>query len=201
LFAAQPKVDPPAPGTDDEQRYFPEAAFQGVPADGYTKMVARMLDHKNITVLLYTDYREIWDLMHYRQMIFSGRIDEFFDFRFGRLPFRGARFEHETHGVEQFQPAAVVYYPGQDVPYSRIIEFKHLTGQQHPKTSIAYEYPQADEGEPYYPVSSPRAALLYNRYRALADRLPGVHFVGRLAQFKDYAVDEPSLSPWRPLTN
>jgi UDP-galactopyranose mutase len=127
--------------------------------------------------------------VRYDRLIFTGPIDEFFGYRFGKLPYRSLQFRHETMDREWLQPVAVVNYPDFEVPYTRITEYKHLTGQQHKKTSITYEYPAAD-GDPYYPVPRPENAELFRRYQALADRTPDVHFVGRLATYRYYNMDQ-----------
>ena len=121
--------------------------------------------------------------------IYTGPIDEYFDFRFGRLPYRSLRFEHRIVEGEQFQPVATVNYPDAQVPYTRITEYKHLTGQSHPKTSITYEYPSAD-GDPYYPIPRAENQVLFKRYEALADATPDVTFVGRLATYRYYNMDQ-----------
>ena len=121
-------------------------------------------------------------------MIYTGLVDAFFDYCYGKLPYRSLEFKHETKDVPVYQPAPVVNYPN-DQPYTRVTEFKYLTGQEHAKTSIVYEYPQA-EGDPYYPVPRKENADLYARYKALADATMGVHFVGRLATYKYYNMDQ-----------
>jgi UDP-galactopyranose mutase len=173
--------------TTRDDRYFTDD-YQAMPLHGYTRMFERMLDHPNITLLLNTDYRAISSTIPYREMIYTGPIDVFFDYRFGRLPYRSLHFVHETHDQAVFQPAAIVNYPN-DHAYTRVTEFKYLTGQEHPKTSIIYEYPRAT-GDPYYPVPRPENAALYNQYKALADATPDVHFVGRLASYKYYNMDQ-----------
>jgi UDP-galactopyranose mutase len=115
-------------------------------------------------------------------------VDEFFDFRYGKLPYRSLEFRHETLNADRFQQVAVVNYPNEH-PYTRITEFKYLTGQEHPKTSIVYEFPRAT-GDPYYPVPRPENAIIYNQYKQLADNLTNVHFVGRLATYKYYNMDQ-----------
>jgi len=121
-------------------------------------------------------------------MIYTGPVDAFFDYRYGKLPYRSLEFKHETHNQTVFQEAPVVNYPNEQ-PYTRVTEFKYLTGQQHDKTSIVYEYPQAD-GDPYYPIPRKENAELYAKYKALADARPDVHFVGRLATYKYYNMDQ-----------
>jgi UDP-galactopyranose mutase len=139
-------------------------------------------------VLLQTDYRDVDGSLPCRNLIYSGPVDEFFDFRYGKLPYRSLEFRFETAEGEVFQPAPVVNYPNEHA-YTRCTEFKYLTGQEHPKTSVVYEYPQ-DEGDPYYPVPRPENAELYKRYKALADQVEHVHFVGRLATYKYYNMDQ-----------
>ena len=128
------------------------------------------------------------DIIPYRAMIYTGPVDSFFDNCYGKLPYRSLEFVHETHNVPVYQPAPVVNYPN-DNAYTRITEFKYLTGQEHAKTSIVYEYPQA-EGDPYYPVPRPENTVLYQKYKELADQMPNVHFVGRLATYKYYNMDQ-----------
>jgi UDP-galactopyranose mutase len=173
--------------TNTDDRYFTDE-FQVMPLHGYTRMFERMLAHPNIKVMLNTDYREIMDLVPYREMIFSGPIDQFFDYRFGKLPYRSLEFKHETVDQEKVLPVAVVNYPNEH-EYTRVTEFKQLTGQEHPKSSVVYEFPRAD-GDPYYPIPKPECTALYNKYKELADRTPGVHFVGRLATYKYYNMDQ-----------
>ena len=174
--------------TNTDDRYFTDT-FQQMPKYGYTKMFEKMLAHPNIKVMTNTDYREIRDEVQYDHLIFCGPIDEYFDYRFGKLPYRSLKFEHKRLEQEQFQAVGTVNYPSEDVPYTRISEYKHLTGQVHPRTSITYEYPSA-EGDPYYPIPRPENAELYKRYQKLADETPGVTFVGRLGTYKYYNMDQ-----------
>jgi UDP-galactopyranose mutase len=162
--------------TNRDDRYFTDA-HQAMPLHGFTKMFENMLDHENITIQLSTDYRDIKDSVPYREMIYTGPIDEFFDFRYGKLPYRSLEFRHETHDVEKYQDAPVVNYPDENVPHTRITEFKYLSGQEHPKTSIVYEYPRA-EGDPYYPIPRPQNAEINAKYQALVNDTPGLYFVG-----------------------
>ncbi len=174
--------------TDTDDRYFLDR-FQAMPADGYTAMFRRMLDHPRITVRTGTDYRSLRDRVDVAHTVFTGPVDEFFDHRFGRLPYRSLAFRHETHDRETFQPVAVVNYPAADVAHTRITEYKHLTGQRHESTSISYEFP-SDEGDPYYPVPREENQALYRRYEALANATPDVSFVGRLATYRYYNMDQ-----------
>ena len=173
--------------TNRDDRYFSDV-YQAMPLHGYTAMFEKMLNHPNIKIMLNTDYREIRDVIPFKEMIYSGPVDEFFDFRYGKLPYRSLEFKHETHHHPQHQAVAVVNYPNEQ-PYTRITEFKHLTGQKHPNTAIVYEYPKA-EGDPYYPVPRPENAEIYNKYKNLADETPGVNFVGRLATYRYYNMDQ-----------
>ncbi|MGS1015699.1 UDP-galactopyranose mutase [Allosphingosinicella humi] len=174
--------------TNTDDRYFGDK-HQIMPADGYTAMFERMLDHPNIDVLLGTDYRDLRDEGIANHVIYTGPIDEYFDWRYGKLPYRSLRFRHESRDLEQFQPVAVVNYPAPQVPYTRITEYKHLTGQQHPRTSITYEYPSA-EGDPYYPIPRAENQALYKKYEARALGTPDVTFVGRLATYRYYNMDQ-----------
>ncbi|MBO0366159.1 UDP-galactopyranose mutase [Pseudomonas putida] len=174
--------------TTTDDRYFTDA-FQIMPLHGYTQMFERMLEHPAIDVLLATDFSTVRELLRYRELVYCGPIDEYFGHCYGKLPYRSLRFQHETHDQERFQTVAVVNYPHPEVPYTRITEYKHLTGQTHPLTSISYEFPCAD-GDPYYPIPRPENAELYKRYKALADQTPGVTFLGRLGTYKYYNMDQ-----------
>jgi len=173
--------------TNHDDRYFTDT-YQAMPLHGYTRMFENMLDHPNIKIMLNTDYREIVSEVRYKEMVYSGPVDEFFGCRFGKLPYRSLEFKHEVHDKEYFQVAPVVNYP-QEHAYTRITEFKYLTGQHHPKTAVVYEFPRA-EGDPYYPVPRPENAALYKQYEALAHSTPNVHFVGRLATYRYYNMDQ-----------
>jgi UDP-galactopyranose mutase len=159
-----------------------------MPRLGYTGLFENMLDHPNIKLLLNTDYREVRSIIPFGEMIYTGPIDEFFAYRFGKLPYRSLEFKHETHDIEFYQSAPVVNYPN-DYLFTRITEFKYLTGQKHEKTSIVYEFPKAD-GDPYYPVPQPQNAELYQRYLELAKIMPNTHFCGRLATYRYYNMDQ-----------
>ena len=170
-----------------DDRYFTDE-FQAIPLDGYTAMFKRMLDHPNITVMLGTDYRDLGPSVTFRHLVWSGPVDEFFGWRFGKLPYRSLRFRHETLPQEQFQSVGTVNFP-QDEDYTRVTEYKHITGQVHPCTSLTYEYP-TDDGDPYYPVPRPDNQALYKRYEALADATPDTWFVGRLATYRYLNMDQ-----------
>jgi UDP-galactopyranose mutase len=173
--------------TNRDDRYFTDR-YQAMPLHGYTRMFENMLDHPKIKIMLNTDFADIQDVIPFRSLIYTGPVDEYFGFRYGKLPYRSLRFKHETINAPAHQPVAVVNYPN-EYPYTRVTEFKYLTGQEHHKTSIVYEYPMA-EGDPYYPVPRPENAAIYKKYRALADAQPDVHFVGRLATYKYYNMDQ-----------
>jgi UDP-galactopyranose mutase len=172
---------------NQDDRYFTDS-FQAMPIDGFTRMFDRMLSHPNISIALSTDYQELVEKFSGSTLVYTGPIDQFFDYRYGRLPYRSLNFVHQTHDQEKFQAAAVVNYPNEE-SYTRITEFKYLTGQKHRKTSIVYEYP-TDEGEPYYPIPRPENADLYERYRVLAQGTKGVYFCGRLANYKYFNMDQ-----------
>jgi UDP-galactopyranose mutase len=170
-----------------DDRYFTDR-YQAMPAQGYTTMFRRMLSHENISVRLGVDWRSIDGVIPYREIVYSGPVDEFFEQRFDPLPYRSLEFEFETLDVERVQPVATVNYPN-DHAYTRQTEFKHLTGQEHPRTTVVREYPRGD-GDPYYPIPRPETKVQYERYRELADATDGVHFVGRLATYKYYNMDQ-----------
>lgn len=183
--------------TNRDDRYFTDR-FQLMPRHGYTKMFEKMLDHPNIKIMVNTDYQEIQDFVPYRELIWTGPIDEFFDRQFGALPYRSLDFRFETHDTEQFQQVGTINYPN-EYEFTRITEFKHLTGQQHPKTTVVYEYPTA-EGDPYYPIPRKENAERYKAYAALAEQTPNVHFAGRLGTYQYYNMDQvvaQALALWR----
>ncbi|MDQ3514291.1 MAG: UDP-galactopyranose mutase [Chloroflexota bacterium] len=173
--------------TNRDDRYFTDT-YQVMPRHGYTRMFEKMLDHPNIHVMLNTDYREIAPYLPHRELIYTGPIDAYFDERFGKLPYRSLHFGFETINTPVYQPVGTVNFPN-DYEYTRVTEFKHLTGQEHARTTIVREYPRAD-GDPYYPIPNPENAARYKRYQALAEATPDVHFAGRLATYKYYNMDQ-----------
>lgn len=174
--------------TNVDDRYFTDT-FQAMPLHGYTKMFEAMLDHPNITVELGVDFEGVRDTLRAAHVVYTGPIDAYFRYCHGPLPYRSLRFEHEhLPDRRQFQPVGTVNYPN-DHAYTRITEFKHLTGQKHEGTSIVREYPQA-QGEPYYPIPSTENEELFKRYEGLAKREANVTFVGRLAQYRYYNMDQ-----------
>ena len=173
--------------TNRDNRYFTDT-YQAMPLYGYTYMFQQMLSHKNIKIMLNTDYKDIIDFIPYSNLIFTGPIDEYFNYCYGKLPYRSLEFKFETIDQEVYQPTGTVNYPNEQL-YTRITEFKYLTGQKHPKTSIVYEFPRA-EGDPYYPVPRAENAELYKKYQQLASSMTNTYFVGRLATYKYYNMDQ-----------
>ncbi|HSU49875.1 MAG TPA: UDP-galactopyranose mutase [Segetibacter sp.] len=173
--------------TNKDDRYFTDT-YQSMPSHGYTKMFEKMLSHPNIKIMLNTDYEEVMDDVKFRKLIFTGPVDEFFNYRYGKLPYRSLRFKFETMETAQFQETGTINYPN-DYGFTRITEFKHLTGQKHDKTTLVYEFPEAT-GDPYYPVPRPENEMLYKKYAALANQLTNTYFVGRLATYRYYNMDQ-----------
>lgn len=174
--------------TNTDDRYFTDV-IQQMPAEGFTKMFERMLEHPNIRVELGIDFREFRKTNTWNMLVYTGPIDEYFNFSLGKLPYRSLRFEHEhLAGTETFQPVGTVNYPN-DYDFTRITEFKYLTGQKHAGTSIVREFPQA-EGDPYYPIPRPDNQELFKKYSALGAAERDVHFVGRLAQYRYFNMDQ-----------
>ena len=173
--------------TNRDDRYFTDT-YQAMPLHGYTQMFQNMLSHKNIKIMLNTDYKEIIDIIPHKNLIFTGPVDEYFDYCYGKLPYRSLEFKFETIDAETFQQTGTINYPNEQL-YTRITDFKYLTGQKHSKTAIVYEFPKA-EGDPYYPVPRPENAELYKKYQKLADSMTNTFFVGRLATYKYYNMDQ-----------
>jgi UDP-galactopyranose mutase len=170
-----------------DDRYFTDT-YQGMPLYGYTKLFENMLSHPNIKVMLNTDYKEIQNVIPYREMIYTGPIDYYFDYCYGKLPYRSLEFKFETVESEVFQSTGTINYPNEH-SYTRVTEFKYLTGQRHPKTTVVYEFPK-ETGDPYYPVPRPENAELYKKYQQLATGMKRIHFTGRLATYKYYNMDQ-----------
>ncbi|HEY0380654.1 MAG TPA: UDP-galactopyranose mutase [Candidatus Elarobacter sp.] len=174
--------------TDDDDRYFTDS-FQAMPADGFTAMVRAMLAHPRIEVVTGCDFATVMDRASFNHVIYTGPIDEYFEYKFGRLPYRSLRFEFETRDVAWVQSVGCVNEPDAAVPFTRTTEYKHLTGQQHAKTILGREYPSA-EGDPYYPIPRPDNRELYRKYATLAAAQRHVTFVGRLAEYKYFNMDQ-----------
>lgn len=174
--------------TNDDDRYFTDT-YQYMPVEGYAKMFERILEHPKIQLQLATNFLTVKSTVPVRHTVFTGPIDEYFDYCYGKLPYRSLYFEHEhLENIEWYQKVGTVNYPNKN-RYTRITEFKHLTGQSHSGTSIVREYPQS-EGDPYYPVPRRENEDKYQKYRALAEKDDSVTFVGRLAQYRYYNMDQ-----------
>lgn len=171
-----------------DDRYFTDT-FQYMPLEGYTRLFERMLHNRNIRVELGADFFAVQPRISAKHTVYTGPIDAYFGYCYGRLPYRSIEFQHEhLPDTECFQPVGTVNFPN-DYAFTRITEFKHLTGEKHSGTSIVREYP-TDEGDPYYPVPRPENEALFKRYEALAKRTTDVTFVGRLAQYRYYNMDQ-----------
>lgn len=173
--------------TNKDDRYFTDT-YQVMPLHGYTVMFQKMLSHPNIKIMLNTDYKEVIDLIPHKKLIYTGPVDAYFDYCYGKLPYRSLEFKFETIDAEYFQPTGTVNYPNEQA-FTRITDFKYLTGQKHHKTAIVYEFPKA-EGDPYYPVPRPENAEIYKKYQQLAETMTNTYFVGRLATYKYYNMDQ-----------
>ena len=177
--------------TNRDDRYFTDT-YQAIPLHGYTRMFESMLSHPNIRVMLGTDYRDVVHALPWRRLVYTGPIDAFFDHSHGHLPYRSLHFEHVTvqppPGAAFVQPVGTVNHPN-DHLFTRVTEFKHITGQRHEASSLVYEYPRA-EGEPYYPVPRAENTALLRRYEADAEQLSDVTFIGRLANYRYYNMDQ-----------
>ena len=175
-----------------DDRYFSDT-YQAQPRGGYTEMFKKIFNHPNITIDLETDYFDIRDeIKGYEKLFYTGQIDQFFDFKHSlkeKLEYRSINFVEETLDQEDYQGHSVVNYPGKEVDFTRIIEYKHITGQKNPKTTIVKEY-TTDEGEPYYPVPNPRNNAIFQKYKEEADKLSNIYFVGRLANYKYFNMDQ-----------
>ena len=165
---------------------------QVTPAKGFTALFKKMIDHPKIRVQLNTDFQKVrGSIIPRRATIYCGPLDEYFDFRLGRLPWRSLRFDWKEYAKEFVQPCVQINYPN-NFDYTRAVEIKHVTAQKLPKTVVSYEYPQ-DQGDPYYPVPSPESQALFQKYQKLAERetaLNNVYFAGRLAQYRYINTDE-----------
>lgn len=175
-----------------DDRYFHDE-FQGIPSEGYTRMFERILAHKNIELLLSTDYRDLVSTIRFSRLIYTGPLDEYFDFMHGRLPYRSLRFELKNKAIPIFQEVGQINYPN-DGRHTRITEFKHLTGQLNSTTTIAFEFPEPHEwgkNEPYYPIPRAENTAVFGRYEEEVRKLRGsVVFLGRLADYKYYNMDQ-----------
>ncbi len=173
--------------TNRDNRYFTDK-YQVMPKHGYTEMFKKMIRHPQIHIMLHTDFQSVREVITFKKLIYTGPIDAFFDYRFGKLPYRSLTFTFETFDREYYQDTAIVNYPN-EYDFTRITEYKRMTGQIHPQTTIAYEYPSAG-GEAFYPIPRVENAKLYNQYKAEADRLKDVWFVGRLGTYRYCNMDQ-----------
>jgi UDP-galactopyranose mutase len=174
--------------TNDDSRYFTDK-YQFMPKEGYTKMFEKILNHKNIEVILDTDYKSILNSIKFDKMIYTGPIDYFFDYKFGKLPYRSIRFEFRNYESERLQEAAVYNYVEPNIEYTRVSEYKHLTAQKSESTTISYEFSEKD-GEPIYPVPTEENKRKYHLYKSETEKLSNVHFCGRLAEYQYYNMDQ-----------
>ncbi|MCC2624150.1 MAG: glf [Burkholderiales bacterium] len=174
--------------TTNDDRYFNDS-FQYMPLDGYTKLFENMLNHPNITIRLNINFKDIQSKIAYKKLVYTGPIDEYFNYCYGKLPYRSLNFVHKTMDMQTYQPVAVVNYPAENVEYTRITEYKYLTGQAHPKTSLTWEFPSAI-GDPYYPIPRPENHELYKKYEALGNSTPNTIFIGRLGSYRYYNMDQ-----------
>lgn len=173
--------------TNRDDRYFTDK-YQAMPKHGYHRMFQKMLLSPNIKIMLQTEFESIQPELTFRKLIFTGSIDEFFKCKFGTLPYRSLRFEHETLQREFYQPTSQVNYPS-DYDFTRIVEIKHATGQIHPHTTIVREYPTS-EGIPFYPIPNPGNEELYQKYRLEGEKMNDCCFIGRLAQYRYLNMDQ-----------
>jgi UDP-galactopyranose mutase len=175
-----------------DERYV-DHRFQVTPRDGFTALFERMIRQPRIEVRLGTDFRDVRSVLKPRKAtIYCGPVDEYFDHRLGRLPYRSLEFDWKVFDQPLRQPCAQINYPDTEHPYTRTVEIKHVTQQVHPQTVISYEYPRSS-GEPYYPVPTSENTALYQKYAALAERETRdrkVFFSGRLARYRYINTDE-----------
>ena len=174
--------------TNDDCRYFTDK-YQFMPKDGYTKMFEKILKNKNIEIVLNTDYKSILNDIKFDKLIYTGPIDNFFDYELGKLPYRSLSFEYKTFDLEFYQTAAQVNYVDNQSPFSRVVEHKYLSNQTSEKTVVSFEYSMTD-GEPYYPVPTNENRNLYEKYLQTAKKLESIIFLGRLAEYQYYNMDQ-----------
>jgi len=174
--------------TNDDDRYFTDK-YQFMPKDGYTKMFEKMLNNKNIEVILDTDYKKIQNDITYNKVIYTGPIDYFFDYEYGKLPYRSIDFKFEDIKQERFQEAAVINFVDPKPDFSRSTEYKYFNEPKTDWTTISKEY-FVSEGDPYYPVLNETNKKLLRKYVKLTHRLKNVLFIGRLAEYKYYNMDQ-----------
>jgi UDP-galactopyranose mutase len=174
--------------TNEDCRYFTDK-YQFMPKYGYTKMFEKILNHKNIEVILNKDYKSIIDTLKFDKMIYTGPIDYFFNYKFGKLPYRSIRFEFKNYPVEFMQQSAVYNYVEESIPFTRVSEYKHLTAQKSEHTTISYEFSEK-KGEPFYPVPTEENRKRYNDYKRESEKIKNIVFCGRLAEYQYYNMDQ-----------
>lgn len=173
---------------NDDCRYFTNK-YQFIPKLGYTKMFENMLNHKNIEIILNTDYKKIINEIKFDKMIYTGPIDYFFDYCYGKLPYRSIRFEWENHKMESFQENSVINYVDLSEKFTRIVEYKKISNSIAQTTTITKEYAQ-NEGEPFYPIPTKANQIIYSKYENLLTKYKNVMFIGRLAEYRYYNMDQ-----------
>ena len=174
--------------TNDDCRYFTDR-YQFMPKDGYTKMFEKILNHKNIEVTLNTDYKSILDSIKFDKMIYTGPIDYFFDYKYGKLPYRSIKFQFNNYQKEKMQETAVYNYVGNEKEFTRVTEYKYLTFQKNNSTTLSFEYPLL-EGEPFYPILNEVNKKQYSLYKNELKKIESVLFCGRLAEYQYYNMDQ-----------
>lgn len=177
--------------TNFDDRYF-EEKYQAIPVMGYTALFEKMIESNNIKVILNKNWNELKNQVEYSEkLFFTGRIDLYFNEKFGSLEYRSIRFELETYNRENYQDYVQENFPSIEVPYTRIVEYKRMTGQKHPMTTISKEFPTWD-GDPYYPVASEKNKKTYSEYQNASKELErsGIYFAGRLANYKYFNMDQ-----------
>ena len=184
----RPSVTARIPVRDNyDDRYFTDK-YQVMPLHGYHNLFKHLLNNPRINLMLNTDWKDVKDIIPYKKLIFTGPVDEYFNYIYGKLKYRSLQFKYRLYHKEYVQPVAGVKYSS-NYDFTRTIEFKHLTGQKHEFTLVSEEYPSSD-GEPYYPVPADDTEELYKKYKKEADKLDNVKFVGRLATYKYYNMDQ-----------
>ncbi|HED38310.1 MAG TPA: UDP-galactopyranose mutase, partial [Ignavibacteria bacterium] len=174
--------------TNTDDRYFTDK-FQFMPKDGYTKMFEKMLSHENIEIILNTDYKTILEDIKFDKMIYTGPIDHFFDYQFGKLPYRSIKFKYKHFNQEYYQPVAQINCVSDFVKYTRVVEHKYLSGQKFHDTSLSFEYPEI-EGEPFYPIPNNGNNNQYHKYKNEMEKQKNIIFCGRLVEYKYYNMDQ-----------
>jgi len=173
--------------TNDDCRYFTDK-YQFMPKNGYTKMFGKILAHKNIELTLDTDYKKILNDINFKKMIYTGPIDYYFDYEFGKLPYRSIRFENKNYKKAYMQQSAVINHVEEDVEFTRVTEYKYLTGQKAESSTISKEYHLLD-GDPFYPIPNKKSRKKYRLYKNVAFKLKSVTFCGRLAEYRYYEMN------------